>query len=87
MLTDGEGNSTPAKEGSQKSNVWVTCVSILSSSKQGGGLVEVEVRVAGSVQMIGFVPHGGGRGGVDGRGGGGGGGGGVGGRVWLVKQL
>lgn len=84
MLTDGDVQTTPAKEGSQNSELWVTCVSILSSSKQGGGLVEVVVRVVSSVRMIGFVPHGGGRGGVDGRGGGGVG---VGGRVWLVKQL
>lgn len=48
----------------------------------------VVVQVVVSVQMIRFVLHGGGRGGVDRRGGGGGvGGGGVGGRVWLVKQL
>lgn len=40
------------------------------------------VQVVVSVEMIGFVLHGGGRGGVDRRGGGG-----VGGRVWLVKQL
>lgn len=64
----------------------VTCVSILSSSKQCRSLVVVAVQVVViSVQMIGFVLHGGGRGGVDRRGGGGGGGGG--GRVWLVKQL
>lgn len=54
----------------------VTCVSVLSSSKQGRGLVVVEVVV--SVRMIGVVLHGGGRGGVGGRGGCG--------RVWLVKQ-
>lgn len=58
----------------------VTCVSILSSSKQCRGLVVVVVQVVVSVEMIGFVLHGGGRGGVDRRGG-------VGGRVWLVKQL
>lgn len=63
----------------------VTCVSVLSSSKQGRGLVVVVVEVVVSVKMIGFVFHGGGRGGVGGVGGRGGGGGG-GGRVWLVKQ-
>ncbi len=59
----------------------VTCVSILSSSKQGSGLVVVVVKVGVLVKMIGFVLHGGGGGGVGGREGGGGGG-----RVWLVKQ-
>lgn len=82
MSTNRGVNRTPVKEGSENSNMWVTCVSILSSSEQGRGLVEVVVRVVSSVEMIGFVPHSGGRGGVDGRGGGG-----VGGRVWLVKQL
>ena len=64
----------------------VTCVSILSSSKQGRGLVVAVVEALVLVKMTGLVLHGGGGGGVGGRGGVGGGSGSGGGRVWLVKQ-